>query len=98
MVDKIEDVQRGDLVELVLKANAMKIIEAQIIFIPDHIDETNIPGRSYAGYVVEIKPDSIFLASGMNRIKDRIPDNLGGIKFYLDTIKDYSKLKYDKSS
>ena len=95
MVDKIENVQRGDLVELVLKANAKKFVEAQIIFIADKTGETNIPGRNHVGYLTDIKPEFISLTSGMNRIKDRISDNLGSTRFYLDAIEDYSKTKRD---
>lgn len=95
MVDKIENVQRGDLIELGLKANAKKILEAQLIFIPDYSDETQISGRSYVGYVAEIKPDSISLASGWNWINNKIPDDAGGIRFYLDIIATYSRLRYD---
>ncbi len=91
MVDKIDCVERGDLVELVLKVNARKILEAQEIFVLDRSGGTNTPGRRYVGYTVEVTSDSISLAQGWDEINDKIPDRIGGTRFYFNAIEVYSK-------
>ena len=93
MVDKIEDVQIGDLVEIVLNENTKKFRETYTIFRLDCTGETKIPGRSFAGYVIEFDSDYLSLVHGWNRIKETIGECAGSMKFCWDIIDKYSKLK-----
>ncbi len=96
MVDKIEGLDRGDLVELVLTADATRHLETHYWYAPDWSGETNIPGRVHSGYVTKVQGDSkkiqenyIFLAEEWNKVKNR--PEMGATKFYFDAIDSYRK-------
>ncbi|MDO8528387.1 MAG: hypothetical protein Q7S06_00660 [Nanoarchaeota archaeon] len=90
MVEKVEGVNRGDLVELTLKRGAKKQLDMEYWFSEDKSGKTDTRGRIFVGYVVEVDDNSIALAHSWN-VFDREPERMGGIRFKFDAIGSYCK-------
>jgi len=94
MVAKIKDIKRGDLVEFALTRDAKMVLGAKTTFVKDKTGDTNIPGRTYAGYIANLGLDPITLSQDWNELDDG--SSGGYLKFHLDIIESYSKAREDR--
>lgn len=90
MTVKIENIARGDLVEIVLTPDAGKYSDSIDFFMPDTSGEIDIPGRVRVGYVSKLETDSVWLSPGWNKPKNK-PEE-GGIRYYFDAVESWRKL------
>jgi hypothetical protein len=90
MVGKIEDVQRGDLVEIALTSNANMYLDSIEFYAADKSGKTNIPGRFRVGYFIMTELNFVSLAGGWDKPNDK-PERQR-TRFYFEVVESCRKL------
>jgi len=93
MAIKVEDVVKGDLVEITLTPDAKKCLGIDYFFVPDISGETNIPGRTRVGYVTNIYENSVFLTQGWNKSQNKpeVEEGNSPVRYYFDAVESWIK-------
>ncbi len=87
---KIDGLEKGDLVEIALSADAKRALDSYWFYFSDKSGETNVPGRFHVGYLSKLEEDGVFLAQDWNKPKNR-PER-GATNFGFDVVESYRKL------
>jgi hypothetical protein len=99
MINKISNrIKKGDLAEVALTPDAIRLVfpEEHPFFVPDPERRTNIPGRTGAGYVVDIDSDAsgdnyISLTDNWNKTRDK--SEYDRTRYYFDALESCTKLR-----
>ncbi len=86
MVDKVEGLKEGDLVEVVLTPNAFK--NKYDFVYPD--EDVNEPGRKDVGYFAGLKDGSFYLCSQWNTVRNRGAQGIG--EYHFSAVESYRKV------
>ncbi len=103
MTDRMQGINKGNLMEITLKPEAHMILGAHKFFVIDKSLPPNTPGRSFTGYVSDRTFDSVTLCYGWNRVDETSRRTLAYLDteigvFNFEAIDAYSKLTHKLNS